>query len=147
MHMKETILIVDDTPINLQVLVGFMAGCGYQTLIAEDGLAALEQLDHTRPELVLLDVAMPEMDGFETCRRIKERPEMRDVPILFLTARTEMSDKLKGFDSGGVDYITKPIHKEEVIARVEAHLTIQRQRRELQNLLAQRERFYAHSGA
>lgn len=139
--MKDTILIVDDTPTNLQVLVAFLAGSGYETLIAEDGPAALEQLANISPDLVLLDVAMPEMDGFETCQRMKQLEVMKDIPILFLTARTEMSDKLRGFEAGAVDYITKPIQKEEVIARVNTHLTILRQKRQLQQMLAQREKF------
>ncbi len=139
--MKEKILIVDDTPANLQVLVGFLSGCGYQLMIADDGLAALEQLSHTPVDLILLDVAMPEMDGFETCRRIKQLSNSKNTPVLFLTARSEISEKLKGFASGGVDYITKPIQKDEVIARIQAHLTIVRQGRQLEELLEQRQRF------
>ena len=139
--MKETILIVDDNPTNLQVMLRLLSDSGRRVLIAEDGPSAIEQIAHVPPDLILLDVMMPVLDGFETCRRIKACPGMKDIPILFLTARSEISDKLKGFAAGGVDYITKPIQKEEVIARVETHLTILRQQRQLQSMLEQRQRF------
>ena len=139
--MNETILVVDDTPTNLQVLVSFLSESGYRMLVAEDGPSALEQLSRTRPDAILLDVAMPDMDGFETCEKIKAVPELQDIPVLFLTARSEIGDKLKGFGAGAVDYITKPIQKEEVIARVKTHLLIVEQRRQLQAMLEQRQRF------
>ena len=141
MLMKETILVVDDTPTNLQVMVGFLAAHGYRTIIAEDGTEAVEQVVRSRPDMILLDVAMPEMDGFEACRRIKALPGAKEIPVLFLTARTEISDKLKGFEVGAVDYITKPIQKEEVIARVETHLLLVEQKRQVQAMLEQRQRF------
>jgi signal transduction histidine kinase len=139
--MNATILIVDDTPTNLQVLVGFLADGGYRIRVAEDGATALEQVASAQPDLILLDVTMPEMDGFEVCRRLKQRPESKEIPVLFLTARSDISDKLKGFGAGGVDYITKPIQKEEVIARVNTHLTLLQQKRQLEALLEQRQRF------
>jgi signal transduction histidine kinase len=139
--MKETVLIIDDTPANLQVLVRFLADSGYRTLIAEDGISALEQLARVKPDLILLDVTMPEMDGFETCRKLKASPELKEIPVLFLTARSDISDKLMGFNAGGQDYITKPIQKEEVIARVNAHLTILRQKRQLEAIIEQRQKF------
>jgi len=139
--MKETILVVDDAPPNVQLVVGFLASSGYRAVVAEDGARALEAIRQSRPDLVVLDVAMPGLDGFETCQRIKEDPDMRDVPVLFLTGRSQMDDKLKGFKAGGVDYIAKPIHKAELLARVEAHLTILRQKRQLHDMLEQRQRF------
>jgi signal transduction histidine kinase len=139
--MKETILIVDDTPANLQLLVSLLAETGYRTLIAEDGQSAMEQLARHKPDMILLDVSMPGSDGFEICRRLKADLELKDIPVLFLTARAGISDKLKGFEVGGLDYITKPIQQEEVLARVGAHLTIQRQQRQLQTMLQQRQRF------
>jgi signal transduction histidine kinase len=139
--MSDNILLVDDTPTNLQVLVGFLAHGGYVIRIAEDGPSALDQIARQRPDLILLDVAMPGMDGFELCRQLKQDPETKDIPVLFLTARTEISDRLAGFGAGAVDYLAKPIQKEEVIARVSAHLTIVRQRRQLQAMLEQRQRF------
>jgi len=139
--MKATILIIDDTPENLQVLVRFLAESGYRTLIAEDGVSGLEQLTRVKPDLILLDVTMPELDGFETCRKIKASAELKDIPVLFLTARSDISDKLTGFRSGGQDYITKPIQKEEVLARVHAHLTIVEQKRQLEAMIEQRQKF------
>jgi len=139
--MKAQVLIVDDVPTNLQLLVGFLSDLGLATSVAEDGEDALEQAGRATPDLVLLDVMMPGLDGFETCRRLKAQPATRDVPVIFMTARSAIDDKVSGFEAGAVDYITKPFEKEEVIARVNAHLTIRQQRRELERMLAERERF------
>jgi two-component system, sensor histidine kinase and response regulator len=139
--MNETVLVVDDKPTNLQVLVGFLAAGGYSVRVAQDGATALEQVQGGPPDLILLDVTMPEMDGFEVCRRLKQDQETKDIPVVFITARSEIADKLKGFQAGGVDYITKPIQKEEVIARVNTHLALRRQKRQLETLLEQRQRF------
>lgn len=139
--MPETILIVDDTPANLGVLVETLGGAGYQLMVAEDGEEALAQTAQTQPDLILLDVMMPGLDGFETCRRLKSRANTRDVPVLFMTALNETADKVKAFAAGGVDYITKPIEHEEALERVRTHLTLRRLRRELQEQLALKERF------
>lgn len=139
--MNEQILIVDDTPVNLQLLVIQLSKLGYRTLVAEDGATAIQQAEQVQPDLILLDVMMPDMDGFETCRRLKLTPATREIPVIFTTALTGVRDKLRGFDVGAVDYITKPFEQEVVAARVNTHLTIARQRRELQGMLAQRERF------
>src|SRR5688572_8927758 len=130
-HMTETILIVDDTPANLGVLVETLGAAGYQLMVAEDGEEALAQTAQTQPDLILLDVMMPGIDGFETCRRLKARETTRDVPVLFMTALNETADKVKAFTAGGVDYITKPIQHEEALARVRTHLTLCRLRQEL----------------
>lgn len=139
--MPETILIVDDTPANLGVLVETLGAAGYQLMVAEDGEEALAQTAQTLPDLILLDVMMPGLDGFETCRRLKARRETRDVPVLFMTALTETVDKVKAFSAGAVDYLTKPIEHDEAIARVRTHLTLRRLQRELATQLAQREQF------
>ena len=139
--MTETILIVDDTPANLGVLVETLGGAGYQLMVAEDGEEALAQTVQTQPDLILLDVMMPGIDGFETCRRLKARESTRDVPVLFMTALNETADKVKAFGAGGVDYITKPIEHEEALARVRTHLALRRLRRELQTQLTLKERF------
>lgn len=139
--MPETILIVDDTPANLGVLVETLGGAGYRLMVAEDGEEALAQTAQTQPDLILLDVMMPGIDGFETCRRLKARPKTRDIPVLFMTALHETADKVKAFAAGGVDYITKPIEHEEALARVRTHLTLRRLRRELEDQLALKERF------
>jgi two-component system, sensor histidine kinase and response regulator len=144
--MSETILIVDDTPANLGVLVETLGDAGYQLMVAEDGEEALAQTEQTQPDLILLDVMMPGIDGFETCRRLKARASTRDVPVLFMTALNETADKVKAFGAGGVDYITKPIEHEEALARVRTHLTLRRLRRELESQLALKERFMRMAG-
>ncbi len=121
---RGTVLIVDDVPANLGVLLDFLGEAGYEVLVAESGEGALLQLTYARPDIILLDVAMPGMDGFETCRRLKAEERWKDVPVLFLTALTEPVDKVHGFEVGAVDFISKPLHPEEVLARVRAHLEI-----------------------
>lgn len=144
--MPETILIVDDTPANLGVLVETLGAAGYQLMVAEDGEEALAQTDQTRPDLILLDVMMPGIDGFDTCRRLKKRANTRDVPVLFMTALNETADKVRAFAAGGVDYITKPIEHEEAMARVQTHLALRRLQRELEEQLALKERFMRIAG-
>ncbi len=118
------ILIVDDTPTNLQVVSAFLDDAGYKVLVAEDGNDAQEVIRREHPDLILLDVLMPEPNGFETCARLKTDPEMKDIPVIFMTALSETIEKVKGFEVGGVDYITKPFHQEEVLARVRTHLAL-----------------------
>jgi DNA-binding response OmpR family regulator/DNA-binding CsgD family transcriptional regulator len=124
----KTILIVDDLPANVGVLVDVLSGAGLRAVVAESGESALEQLTWAKPDLILLDVQMPGLDGFETCRRIKANAATAETPVLFMTALTDVVDKVKGFAAGAVDYIAKPLHPEEVLARVNAHLRL----RELQ---------------
>lgn len=116
------IMIVDDMPANLQLLVCFLRDEGYKVRPVTSGAAALELTNTIKPDLILMDVSMPEMDGFETCRRMKERADLRDVPVVFLSAMGDLLDKIKAFEAGGVDYITKPFHMEEVRIRLETHL-------------------------
>ena len=138
---KETILIVDDNPVNLRVIANCLSKAGYKVLAADDGLSAIELVESSKPNIILLDVMMPGIDGYETCERLKATSRTRDIPILFLTARSETTDKVKGFQVGGADYITKPYQEAEVLARVKTHLTISRQRAELDQMLKERERF------
>ena len=119
-----TLLIVDDTPANLEILVEVFANQGFDVLVAMDGQSAIDQTSHARPDLILLDVMMPGLDGFETCRRLKANPETTDIPIIFMTALSETTDKVKAFEAGAVDYVTKPIQHEEVLARVTAHIAL-----------------------
>lgn len=144
--MPETILIVDDTPANLSVLAECLGQAGYTLLVAEDGADALALTERSTPDLILLDVMMPGLDGFATCRRLKERPATRDVPVIFMTALTDTAEKLKAFEAGAVDYVTKPIQHEEALARIAAHLTIRRLQRQLQEQLALKERFMRIAG-
>jgi light-regulated signal transduction histidine kinase (bacteriophytochrome) len=129
---KGTILIVDDTPTNLEVLFDFLSNAGFRVLFAEDGESALEKAHYALPDLILLDILMPGIDGFETCRRLKQSESTQAIPVIFLTALTETVDKVKGFSLGAVDFITKPLQYEEVLARVETHLRIQLLTRQLQ---------------
>jgi phosphoserine phosphatase RsbU/P len=118
-----TILAVDDSATNLQVLVRTLSGSGHRLLAARDGATALEIARKARPDLMLLDVMMPGLDGFEVCRRIKSSPDTRDTVVIFLSARGEVTDKVSGLELGAIDYITKPIQAEEVLARVSVHLS------------------------
>lgn len=129
--MNERILIVDDTPTNIQVLTGILKEKGYQLSIATNGKQALQVLEKIHPDLILLDVMMPEMDGFEACRRIKQSENLRDIPIIFLTAKTETADIVSGFEIGAVDYVAKPFNPHELLARINTHLTIDQLRRSL----------------
>ena len=127
------LLIVDDKTANLDLLREMLAPLGHQIFFATSGAKALSIAPSVAPDLVLLDVMMPEMDGFETCRHFKQDPALREIPIVFVTAKTDVDDLARGFAAGGVDYITKPVKQPEVHARVDTHLRIQaliRQQRE-----------------
>lgn len=115
-------MIVDDAPGNLAVLSDALEEAGYRILVATDGLSALEQLQFAKPDLILLDVVMPELDGFGTCRQLKANPETRSIPVIFMTALSELDDLLQGFGEGAVDYLVKPIRHPEVLARVAAQI-------------------------
>jgi formate hydrogenlyase transcriptional activator len=130
--VKPIILMVDDNPINLAELCDLLEEAGFEILAAEDGQTAIELAQQKQPDLILLDVMMSGMDGFLTCQKLKELPETLNIPVLFMTALTDTADKVKGFQLGAVDYITKPFQYEEVIARVQTHLTLQKLKRDLE---------------
>lgn len=137
---KSTILVVDDNPTNIQVLFHLLQRSGYEVAVAKSGEKALERLNNFRADLILLDVMMPGIDGFETCRRLKEGDRTQDIPIIFMTALSDTVDKVKGLNLGAVDYITKPIQHEEALARIRIHLQLQdltKQLAEKNALLAQ----------
>ena len=121
---KSTILIVDDTPANLGSLFDFLTDSGFSVSIARNGEKAIERAEYAMPDLILLDILMPGIDGFETCRRLKANELTKDIPVIFMTALTETVDKVKGLSLGAVDYITKPLQHEEVLARVTVHLSL-----------------------
>ena len=125
------ILVVDDTPANLDVLCDLLEGRGYDILMAPSGSIALKVALKTLPDLIMMDVNMPEMDGYEACRRLKGMEETQDIPVIFVTARDMETDVVNGFQAGGVDYITKPFMDEEVLVRVETHVRLNRLTREL----------------
>jgi PAS domain S-box-containing protein len=126
------ILVVDDSAPNLALLLDLLSGSGYRVSAAEDGESALEQAGYARPDLILLDVLMPGMDGFAVCARLKANPATQDIPVIFLTALADTVDKVKGFELGAVDYITKPFQIAEVSARVATHLSMQQLKQQLQ---------------
>ena len=135
---KPSIFIVDDNPTNLEILVQVFDKQGYGVFIATDGESALDQISITRPDLIVLDVMLPGLNGFEICRRLKADPDLVDIPVLFMTSLTEAFDMVKGFQSGGVDYITKPIRHEEVLARVATHLNLRLLQQRLEQRVAER---------
>ena len=122
--LKSKILIVDDNLNNLKVLSGTLADYNWDVLVAVDGESAIEQAIYTQPDLIFLDVMMPIMDGFSACKILKGNPETCEIPIIFMTSLSDTLDKVKGFDLGAVDYITKPFDRDEVIARVKTHLQL-----------------------
>ena len=133
---KGNILLIDDLPENLKLLTELLSQLGYMVRSAISGSRGLKTAQSKHPDIILLDIKMPEMDGYQVCQAFKADPNLCDLPILFISALDETFDKLKAFQVGGVDYITKPIQIEEVVARIEAHLTIQKQQRILQAEIA-----------
>ncbi|MDM8525101.1 response regulator [Desulfococcaceae bacterium HSG8] len=131
-HDRMTILIVEDDPGNIILLENCLNKPGFKTVVSDDGEDAVKQAGHVRPDLILMDVMMPGIDGFETCRILKSDEKTRDIPVIFLTALSNIKDKIKGFEAGGVDFISKPFQIQEVLARVKTHLTICKLRSQLE---------------
>ena len=129
------ILVVDDAPANIQTLAAILKAEGYQISVATNGRQALDVVARVHPDLILLDVMMPEMDGFETCERLKASADWHSIPVIFLTAKTETDDLVRGFELGAVDYVGKPFNAHELLARVSTHLAVDRLRRENERLL------------
>ncbi|QUD85944.1 ATP-binding response regulator [Phenylobacterium montanum] len=127
-----TVLIMDDVPANLRVLVDCLEDQGYAVAVAQDGEEGLKRARLIHPDLILLDLRMPVMDGFEVCRQLKASEATSDIPVIFMTASGSAEDKVTGFDVGGVDYVTKPFQMDEVLARVRTHLSIRRMQREIE---------------
>lgn len=136
MSSQATILIVDDTPANLDLLFRYLEKADYKVLVAQDGEGAILQAEYAQPDLILLDVMMPNLNGFETCTLLKANRITRDIPVIFMTALSEPSHKVTGFETGGVDYVTKPLEYREVLARISTHLTV----RQLQKSLEEKNR-------
>ena len=130
-EIRYRVLIVDDVPKNIQVAANILQKSGYQMAFAQDGPTAIEQTRTNRFDLILLDIMMPDMDGFEVCRRIKEHPESREIPIIFLTAKNDADSIVEGFHLGAMDYLTKPFNGPELEARVRTHLELYRSKEEL----------------
>ncbi|MEZ0247316.1 MAG: EAL domain-containing protein [Methylophilaceae bacterium] len=136
-----TILIVDDTPANVAVIVDSLEHHGFRVVVAQDGEEGLQRALFVKPDLILLDVMMPELDGFEVCRRLKSHAETCAIPVIFMTSLTETEDKLSGFKAGGVDYVTKPLNIDEVIARVNTHLRLHTMQKQLEAQHAQLQQY------
>jgi two-component system, sensor histidine kinase and response regulator len=140
---KFRILIVDDVPKNIQVAANILQQEGYQMAFAQNGKAAISQIQSNRFDLILLDIMMPGMDGFEVCRQLRENPETRNIPIIFLTAKTDTESILKGFEVGAVDYVTKPFNGSELSARVRTHLALKRAQEDLLEANATKDKFFS----
>lgn len=128
---NHTVLIVDDTPANLETLYSYLESLGFEIMMAQNGPTALKRVEYAKPDIILLDVVMPGMDGFETCRRLKAAEATKNIPVIFMTALTDTVHKVQGLQAGAADYITKPFQLEEVLARVQTHLAL----RDLQSQL------------
>jgi signal transduction histidine kinase len=149
-----TLLIVDDRPDNLNILISYLEKYRFRIQVAKSGQEAIERLEnmHDRPErrlpdLIIMDIMMPGMNGIETCQEIKSKPEYADIPVIFLTALHNTRDKLRGFEVGGVDYITKPLHNQEVMARIKTHLTLRFQKESLEQKAQELEKAKAKTDA
>lgn len=129
---RHTILVVDDNPNNLGVVFDYLKGYGFNLLAARDGESGLKRVHYAKPDLILLDVMMPGLDGFEVCRRLKKDPTTADIPVIFMTALASVDDTVQGFAAGAVDYITKPLRQEEMLARITTHLQMRALSRDLQ---------------
>ena len=127
-----TLLVVDDQPANLGVLFDYFTAADFKVLVAQDGESAVSQARRAQPDLILLDILMPGIDGYQTCAQLKQDPATGHIPVIFMTALSDIENKIKAFEAGGVDYVTKPFQQEEVLARVRTHLRLQRLQRDLQ---------------
>ena len=136
MIARSKILVVDDNPQNLELLVAYLESLGCQVITAVDGLEAIDRVRAETPDLILLDVMMPRMSGFEVCRKLKTDPETRDIPILMVTALNEMSDIERGVQSGTDDFVSKPVNRLELVTRVKSLLRLRHLNDELERTLA-----------
>src|SRR5262245_56741864 len=123
---QASVLVVDDTVDSLRLLSDLLGQQGYEVRAVTNGRQALQAVEHDPPDLILCDITMPDMDGYEVCRRLRAAEQSKDVPVIFLTALTETADKVRAFDAGGVDYVTKPFQFAEVLARVRTHVALRR---------------------
>jgi signal transduction histidine kinase len=127
-----SVLVIEDNPTNLSFLFNLLNEAGFEVLVSQDGESALKAAEEAQPDIILLDVIMPDIDGFEICRKLKATDKTQEIPVIFMTALTKTVDKVRGFELGAVDYITKPIEPEEVLVRIKTHLTIQKLQQDLQ---------------
>lgn len=135
-NKKPLVLLVDDVAKNIQLLSNILSRRNYQIAFATNGSQALNMVAQIQPDIILLDIMMPGMDGFEVCRKLKEEDSTKQIPIIFLTGKTDTSDITTGFQCGAIDYITKPFNTEELLARVDTHLELKRVRDEMEGLIS-----------
>ncbi len=140
---KPLILIAEDIPKNMEVVCNILRKEGYRLAMAGNGRQALEMAPLVRPDLILLDIMMPEANGYEVCEKLKANPEVRDIPVIFLTAKVDTDDVVKGFELGAVDYVTKPFKGAELVSRVRTHLELTFARRSLKTLNATKDKFFS----
>ena len=126
------ILIVDDAPINVKLMSDMLSKAGYQIVPETNSHQVLVDAQQENPDLILLDIMMPGLDGYEVCRQLKSDETTRDIPVIFMSALTQTNDKLKGFEAGGVDYVTRPFKQKEILARVEVHLALRQAQQALE---------------
>lgn len=134
----QNILIIDDNPVNLRILADYLEAHGYGVLVARDGQSGLDKAEFAKPDLILLDVMMPGIDGFEACRLLKQNDATANIPVIFMTALADTEHKLEGFSVGAVDYVTKPLQQKEVLARIRTHLRLRELTEELEEMVAER---------
>ncbi|MFN6499090.1 MAG: response regulator [Nostoc sp. DedQUE01] len=135
---ENLILVVDDTTTNLEIVFQILTNAGFEVVTEVNGEKALKQVEYRLPDLILLDVMMPKIDGFETCKKLKENSETCDIPVIFMTANSDTESKIKGLNIGAVDYITKPFHEEELLARIKTHLQLRNLTKTLEKRVSQR---------
>ena len=143
--IQGNILVVDDTPANLTLLAGMLKERGHRVRPVPSGRLALKAVESEPPDLILLDITMPEMNGFEVCEHLKNDKKFSEIPVIFISALTETLDKVKAFSCGGVDYVTKPFQFEEVEARIETHLELRRYQKSLEDLVREQVREISES--
>lgn len=131
---KGTVLVVDDVPKNLQLVSAILDEYDYDVHIASSGTKALEKLQSADVDLILLDVMMPDIDGYETCRMIKKQKELAHIPVIFLTAKSDVESLMCGFEAGGIDYVTKPFNKLELITRIKTHVEMKKAKDQIETL-------------
>jgi two-component system, OmpR family, alkaline phosphatase synthesis response regulator PhoP len=131
----QSVLVVDDNEQNLELLQAYLEGGGWEIRSARDGIEALESVENTQPDLILLDIMMPRMSGFQVCAKLKGSPKTRDIPVIMVTALNENADVEKAVESGADDFLTKPVHRLELLTRVKAHLKVRELKRQLDTTL------------
>jgi len=145
-EVSNTVFIIDDNVKNLQVVANLLRMSNYRVLFADNGKDGLKNIEKYRPDIILLDIMMPNMDGFEVCHRLKNNEKTRDIPVIFLTAKTESDSLTKAFELGGVDYVVKPFKSNELLARINAHVTIRKQKKQLEEVSITKDKLFSVLG-